>query len=319
MIGFGATSEGASSGTTVLREVDVNAVNHFMCNFRYGGNIDKDVMFCAGVDGGGKDSCQGDSGGPIMTAEGVQVGVVSFVSSCIHRWKAPVLLSFAKRVFVFFRDLGVPVAIIRGYMLALVVSLTGSTSKSVIFPIIRPRSVAATSIHHRLLVLSLLQLLVLSLPQLHVLSLLRLLVLSLLQLLAPSLPQPLVPSLPQLLDPSLPQPLVPSLLRPLVLLHQSLSSFQVTWVTLALMISNALPLTSAALGSVHLGKPENPVRMKRIVSLDIPVKVTLIPSAQPKKAGGRDATKTTTVYPQIVDGLGVDESAPNRSAFVLYS
>ena len=90
-------------------------------------------------------------------------------------------------------------------------------------------------------------------------------------------------------------------------------------MTLALMISNALPLTSAALGSVHLGKPENPVRMKRIVSLDIPVKVTLIPSAQPKKAGGRDATKTTTVYPQIVDGLGVDESAPNRSAFVLYS
>jgi len=86
------------------------------------------------------------------------------------------------------------------------------------------------------------------------------------------------------------------------------------------MISNALPLTSAASGSVHLGKPENHVRMKRIVSLDIPVKVTLIPSAQPKKkAGGRDATKTTTVYQKIVDGLGVDESAPNRSAFVLYS
>jgi len=85
VIGFGATSEGASSGTTVLREVDVNAVNHFMCNFRYGGNIDKDVMFCAGVDGGGKDSCQGDSGGPIMTAEGVQVGVVSFGSGCARR------------------------------------------------------------------------------------------------------------------------------------------------------------------------------------------------------------------------------------------
>jgi hypothetical protein len=38
-------------------------------------------MFCAGVNGGGKDSCQGDSGGPLVIRNGnehIQVGVVSW-------------------------------------------------------------------------------------------------------------------------------------------------------------------------------------------------------------------------------------------------
>ena len=43
------------------------------------------IVFCAGVNGGGKDSCQGDSGGPIVKRMGnqhVQVGVVSWGDVC---------------------------------------------------------------------------------------------------------------------------------------------------------------------------------------------------------------------------------------------
>jgi hypothetical protein len=43
------------------------------------------MLFCPGVDGGGKDSCQGDSGGPIIKKNGggdVQVGVVSWGIGC---------------------------------------------------------------------------------------------------------------------------------------------------------------------------------------------------------------------------------------------
>jgi len=40
-----------------------------------------DLMFCAGVEDGGKDTCQGDSGGPILL-DGVQVGVVSYGIGC---------------------------------------------------------------------------------------------------------------------------------------------------------------------------------------------------------------------------------------------
>jgi secreted trypsin-like serine protease len=76
VIGFGNSS-------TVLQEVNVNAIDFETCNdFYYIDDIIDSVMFCAGVPGGGKDSCQGDSGGPIFDQEGTQVGVVSTGFGC---------------------------------------------------------------------------------------------------------------------------------------------------------------------------------------------------------------------------------------------
>lgn len=81
-MGFGALSEGDSFGSTTLQEVTVNAVSHDTCNAQYNGEIVEDIMLCAGVPGGGKDSCQGDSGGPIINSDGVQVGIVSWGYGC---------------------------------------------------------------------------------------------------------------------------------------------------------------------------------------------------------------------------------------------
>jgi trypsin len=82
VIGFGTTSENGSTPSLVLQKVEVNYVNHTTCNTQYRGQIVEDVMFCAAVPGGGKDSCQGDSGGPIFDSYGVQVGVVSWGNGC---------------------------------------------------------------------------------------------------------------------------------------------------------------------------------------------------------------------------------------------
>jgi trypsin len=38
-------------------------------------------MFCAGVNGGGKDACQGDSGGPLVI-DNVLAGIVSWGYGC---------------------------------------------------------------------------------------------------------------------------------------------------------------------------------------------------------------------------------------------
>jgi hypothetical protein len=86
VLGLGITSENGSSPNK-LRDVVVQAVNTDDCNAgsAYAGDVDDDVMFCAGVDGGGKDSCQGDSGGPIVVRDGdkhIQVGVVSWGEGC---------------------------------------------------------------------------------------------------------------------------------------------------------------------------------------------------------------------------------------------
>eukprot|EP00546_Thalassionema_frauenfeldii_P018278 CAMPEP_0178895390 /NCGR_PEP_ID=MMETSP0786-20121207/561_1 /TAXON_ID=186022 /ORGANISM="Thalassionema frauenfeldii, Strain CCMP 1798" /LENGTH=344 /DNA_ID=CAMNT_0020565617 /DNA_START=127 /DNA_END=1161 /DNA_ORIENTATION=+ len=84
VIGFGSVFQGGW-GPRLLQEVDVLHVPHDQCNAEYDGDIYEDVMLCAGVEGGGKDSCQGDSGGPIVekTSEGhVQVGVVSWGRGC---------------------------------------------------------------------------------------------------------------------------------------------------------------------------------------------------------------------------------------------
>ena len=55
VIGFGSTYEGGS-GSTNLREVTVQHVPHSTCNFNYRGQVEEDIMFCAGVDNGGKGS-----------------------------------------------------------------------------------------------------------------------------------------------------------------------------------------------------------------------------------------------------------------------
>jgi hypothetical protein len=56
VIGFGITAEGGSASFN-LREVDVNYVPHGQCNLAYRGQIEEDVMFCAGVSGGGRGKC----------------------------------------------------------------------------------------------------------------------------------------------------------------------------------------------------------------------------------------------------------------------
>ena len=81
VMGFGATSEGGD-GSSVLMQVDVKHVDDNTCIAQYGQDVEMDVMFCAGVTGGGKDSCQGDSGGPLIDQSGVQVGIVSWGEGC---------------------------------------------------------------------------------------------------------------------------------------------------------------------------------------------------------------------------------------------
>jgi trypsin len=78
VIGRGLEQEGGSSLANELREVDIPTVDHDTCNSQNYGNVNEELMLCAAVPEGGKDSCQGDSGGPIMNDAGVQVGVVSW-------------------------------------------------------------------------------------------------------------------------------------------------------------------------------------------------------------------------------------------------
>jgi trypsin len=81
VMGFGSTSEEGDT-SSVLQQVDVLAVDDAKCSSQYDGDVDLDVMFCAGVPNGGKDSCQGDSGGPIVDENNVQVGIVSWGEGC---------------------------------------------------------------------------------------------------------------------------------------------------------------------------------------------------------------------------------------------
>jgi secreted trypsin-like serine protease len=70
-----------------LRKVTVPLASRSNCNDgnSYGGQITS-TMFCAGLNGGGKDSCQGDSGGPIARkrSDGKRVltGIVSWGVGC---------------------------------------------------------------------------------------------------------------------------------------------------------------------------------------------------------------------------------------------
>jgi len=90
VFGLGIMSE-TGRRPNYLREVDVNVVTWEDCNDNnsYFNFIDDELMICAGVDGGGKDSCQGDSGGPLVVkasngdpAGDSQVGVASFGTGC---------------------------------------------------------------------------------------------------------------------------------------------------------------------------------------------------------------------------------------------
>lgn len=86
VIGWGTTSSGGDPSDDLL-EVEVPVVSDENCNDAnsYDGSLVTDVMLCAGLPEGGKDSCQGDSGGPLMTrSAGVLklTGIVSFGEGC---------------------------------------------------------------------------------------------------------------------------------------------------------------------------------------------------------------------------------------------
>lgn len=92
VVGMGVLAEGDSSPSDDdLREVTVGKFSDDQCNDMLARErFESNVMLCAGVLEGDKDSCQGDSGGPIMDSNGVQVGVVSWGSGCAQAGNAGV-------------------------------------------------------------------------------------------------------------------------------------------------------------------------------------------------------------------------------------
>jgi secreted trypsin-like serine protease len=87
VVGFGALEEHGRMPNT-LQEVEIESIPHSECVsvFHYGDLVQDDLMICAGVREGGKDSCQGDSGGPLVVKKqndtDVVVGVVSWGLGC---------------------------------------------------------------------------------------------------------------------------------------------------------------------------------------------------------------------------------------------
>ena len=90
VVGWGVTSEDATSGSPVLREVEVPLLSLNSCNVDYAGLFTLgETHLCAGLEEGGKDSCFGDSGGPLFRkGTKVQLGTVSFGEGCA-RPRAP--------------------------------------------------------------------------------------------------------------------------------------------------------------------------------------------------------------------------------------
>jgi len=91
VIGWGATAEDGDTSDQLL-EVEVPVVSDADCDDAnsYDGSLVTDVMLCAGLAAGGKDSCQGDSGGPLMVTAGGSpklVGIVSFGDGCAQAEK----------------------------------------------------------------------------------------------------------------------------------------------------------------------------------------------------------------------------------------
>ena len=83
-LGLGTLQQGGDV-SNILRDVEVFAINSEVCNRSYNGEVIDDVMFCAGVEGGGQDACSGDSGGPLILKSGnihLLVGIVSWGYGC---------------------------------------------------------------------------------------------------------------------------------------------------------------------------------------------------------------------------------------------
>jgi secreted trypsin-like serine protease len=90
-IGWGSTV-GYDSGQPVvpiypdiLNEVEVFLYTDEQCEYVLGTNFQSEVMICAGLPEGGKDTCQGDSGGPLMVNSNYgwqQIGITSWGYGC---------------------------------------------------------------------------------------------------------------------------------------------------------------------------------------------------------------------------------------------
>jgi trypsin len=83
-LGFGMTSDDASSGTSVyLRYVNMTVINTNACNIFYPGFIN-DYKVCTETSGG-RSTCAGDNGGPLVVepepGRKIIIGVGSFRSS----------------------------------------------------------------------------------------------------------------------------------------------------------------------------------------------------------------------------------------------
>jgi secreted trypsin-like serine protease len=109
VFGFGATEEDGTS-SNVLLETGVFYLTPFLCSASYPEFfINPDVMMCANADDTDRYvfsykisertqcgtltnwilitfSCTGDSGGPLITQDGIQVGITSWVSICFEKF-----------------------------------------------------------------------------------------------------------------------------------------------------------------------------------------------------------------------------------------
>lgn len=96
--GWGATREGASSGSTILQKAQVRIINSTVCDSLMNGRLTS-RMTCAGVLSGGVDACQGDSGGPMSynnKGRYFLAGVVSWGDGCARRNKPGIYSTVTK-------------------------------------------------------------------------------------------------------------------------------------------------------------------------------------------------------------------------------